>query len=199
VRCGEVGAHNSAARHATFLRGVDRWNGMWRDGISPVGSGARARRVKTSVVSWATAESPAAGCGADRDRMTSCAVEARKRAAGGAGSGPGAVMSPLRTIRPLEQAIARSRVGRTSQPFTTVVLTDLVRAGAGTWPDRRRHALGEQGLLCLFTWICPYWRRAARGSSAGRTRPWPQCRSRRMWSAVARSRNFVMNTNGRDS
>ena len=28
-------------------------------------------------------------------------------------------MSLLRTIRPLEQATIRSRVGRTSQPFTT--------------------------------------------------------------------------------
>ena len=34
-------------------------------------------------------------------------------------------------------------MGRTSQPFTTVAFTVLVRAGAGPWPDRRRHALGE--------------------------------------------------------
>ena len=40
-------------------------------------------------------------------------------------------------------ALARSRVGRTSQAFTTVALTALVRADAGPWPDRRRHALGE--------------------------------------------------------
>ena len=52
-------------------------------------------------------------------------------------------MSPLRTIRPLEQATIRSRVGRTSQPFTTAAFTVLVRAGAGSRPFRRRHALGE--------------------------------------------------------
>ncbi len=52
-------------------------------------------------------------------------------------------MSPLRTIRPLEQATFRSRVGRTSQPFTTAAFTVLVRAGAGSRPFRRRHALGE--------------------------------------------------------
>ena len=52
-------------------------------------------------------------------------------------------MSLSRTIRPLEQATIRSRVGRTSQPFTTAALTRLVRAGAGLRPDRRRHALGE--------------------------------------------------------
>jgi len=63
------------------------------------------------------------------------------------------VVSLLRTIRPLEQAIAFapawSRVGRTSQPFATVALTSLVRADAGLWPDRRLHALGERELLCL--------------------------------------------------
>ena len=56
-------------------------------------------------------------------------------------------MSLLRTIRPLEQATIRSRVGRTSQPFTTVAFTALVRAGAGSRPYRRRHALGESELL----------------------------------------------------
>ena len=52
-------------------------------------------------------------------------------------------MSLLRTIRPLEQATIRSRVGRISQPFTTAAFTVLVRAGAGSRPYRRRHALGE--------------------------------------------------------
>src|SRR5262245_32259720 len=41
-------------------------------------------------------------------------------------------------------AFARSRVGRTSQPFTMVALTSFVRAGAGTSPDRRLHALGSR-------------------------------------------------------
>jgi len=38
-----VGALAHAARRATFSRGVDRCNTMWRDGVSPVRSGARTR------------------------------------------------------------------------------------------------------------------------------------------------------------
>jgi hypothetical protein len=56
-------------------------------------------------------------------------------------------MGLLRTIWPLERAIAQSRVGWTSQPITTVVLTSHVRGGVGPLPDLRRHALGESGLL----------------------------------------------------
>jgi hypothetical protein len=52
-------------------------------------------------------------------------------------------MSLQPTSRPLEQATIPSRVGRTSQPFTTAAFTVFVRAGAGPSPDRRRHALGE--------------------------------------------------------
>ena len=37
----------------------------------------------------------------------------------------------------------RSRVGRTSQPFTTAAFSVLVHAGAGSRPYRRRHTLGE--------------------------------------------------------
>ncbi len=44
---------------------------MWRGGMSPIGAGARTRPVNGVVVDWATAESPAAGWGAGRDRMTS--------------------------------------------------------------------------------------------------------------------------------
>ncbi len=46
-------------------------SGMWRGGVSPLGSGARTIPVKAVVVGRATAESPGAGCGAGRDRMTS--------------------------------------------------------------------------------------------------------------------------------
>ena len=49
----------------------DVGRGMWRGGMSPIGSGARTRPVNGVVVDWATAESAAAGCGAGRDRMTS--------------------------------------------------------------------------------------------------------------------------------
>ena len=59
-------------------------------------------------------------------------------------------MSLQQTSRPLEQAPIRSRVGRTSQPFTTAAFTVFVRAGAGTSPDRRRHALGESKKLDSF-------------------------------------------------
>ena len=49
----------------------DVGRGMWRGGMSPIGSGARTRPVNGVVVDWATAESPAVGWGAGRDRMTS--------------------------------------------------------------------------------------------------------------------------------
>jgi len=49
----------------------DVGRGMWRGGMSLIGSGAPTMPVKGVVVGWATAESPAAGCGAGRDRMTS--------------------------------------------------------------------------------------------------------------------------------
>src|SRR5208283_5400059 len=52
-------------------------------------------------------------------------------------------MSLLRTVRPLEQATIRSRVGRTSQPFMTAAFTVFVRADAASRPYRQRHALGE--------------------------------------------------------
>jgi hypothetical protein len=46
-------------------------SGMGRGGVSPLGSGARTIPVKAVVMGRATAESPGAGCGAGRDRMTS--------------------------------------------------------------------------------------------------------------------------------
>jgi hypothetical protein len=49
----------------------DVGRGMWRGGMSPIDSGARTRPVKGVVVGRATAESPAAGRGAGRDRRTS--------------------------------------------------------------------------------------------------------------------------------
>ena len=44
---------------------------MWRGGVSPLGSGAWTIPVKPVVMGSANAESPGAGCGAGRDRMTS--------------------------------------------------------------------------------------------------------------------------------
>jgi hypothetical protein len=43
---------------------------MWRGGVSPLDSGARTIPEKAVVMGRATAESPGAGCGAGRDRMT---------------------------------------------------------------------------------------------------------------------------------
>jgi hypothetical protein len=108
-------------------------------------------------------------------------------------------MSLLRTIRPLERASARSRVGWTSQPFMMVVLTSLIRGGAGPLPDRRRHALGESGLLCLLHITL---------SSSNTRRPWFTSQSNKALatalfvSKVIRRRpkpECVFNTNGRDS
>src|SRR6516162_1321181 len=45
-------------------------HGMWRGAVSPLGSSAQTIPVKAVVVGRATAESPGAGCGAGRDRMT---------------------------------------------------------------------------------------------------------------------------------
>ena len=69
TRFRKPGAYNHTARHAVEC-GSDVRRGMCRGGMSPIGSGARTRPVKDVVVDWATAESPAAGCGAGRDRMT---------------------------------------------------------------------------------------------------------------------------------
>ena len=51
--------------------------------------------------------------------------------------------------------------------------------------------------LIEFTSLAPSRRRAARGSSANRTRPCPQRRSRQGWSAFSQSPNSVINTKGR--
>ena len=79
---------------------------MWRDGMRWVGCGAGAEPVKSIVVHWATAKSHTTGCGAGRNRMTRLL---RQSSSSGAacrpGPGPGAVMSPSRAIRPLEDAL----------------------------------------------------------------------------------------------
>ncbi len=97
-------------------------------------------------------------------------------------------MSLLRTIRLLELANIRVRVGRTSQPFTTAAFAVLIRAGAATrWASRTAH----------FTSLAPLIRRADRGSSVHRTRPWPQRRPLRGGSAVCLSPRFVPEPRGR--
>jgi hypothetical protein len=108
-------------------------------------------------------------------------------------------MSLLRTIWPLERVIAQSRVGWTSQPVMMVVLTAVIRGGAGPLSDRRRHALGESRSLCLLhitlslsntrhPWFTSQSNKALATapfvSEAICRRPKPEC---------------VLNTNGRDS
>ena len=66
----DAGAYNQPLGTQGSARS-DVESGMWRGGVSPLGSGARTRPVKAVIVGRATAESPGAGCGADRDRMTS--------------------------------------------------------------------------------------------------------------------------------
>jgi hypothetical protein len=68
---GGAGAFFHPARRAAFSCGVDRENRMGRDGVSLVRSWARTREIMTTIGGWATAESSAAGYGADRDRVTS--------------------------------------------------------------------------------------------------------------------------------
>ena len=85
-------------------------------------------------------------------------------------------MSLFRTIRPLEPATIRSRVGRTSPPFTTAAFPGLVRAGAGSRADRRRHALGESdGSLPIAGSFgktrCPWFLRPSKKALA--TAPFP--------------------------
>jgi hypothetical protein len=48
-----------------LLRGPERCNAMWRDGVSPVSSGARTKQVRTAIKGWTTAESSATDRGAD--------------------------------------------------------------------------------------------------------------------------------------
>jgi hypothetical protein len=107
-------------------------------------------------------------------------------------------MSLGRTIRSLEQAIAQSRVGWTSQPFMAVVLTEF-SGGAGPLPDQQHHALGESGLLSLFY--------IARSSSKTR-RPQFTSQSNKSLAKAPFASNVicrrpkpecVLNTNGRDS
>ena len=47
---------------------------MFRNGVSPAGSGLRMRRLTSTVVGWATARSCVAGCGADKGGLDIPAV-----------------------------------------------------------------------------------------------------------------------------
>ena len=108
-------------------------------------------------------------------------------------------------LRILDQGLgptrARSSRNRPLEPLCT--MARLAQGWAGHPCHTRRMRLTSTGTpapdvdaLCLvtrwasrkcsscFTSLAPLRRRAARGSSAHRTRPWPQCRSHQGWSAV---------------
>ncbi len=91
------------------------------------------------------------------------------------------MVSLLQTIRPLEQAIAscaRSFKGGPGIPAIHDGCSDLPRSRgcrsvAGSMPSRA----GRVGTLRLVQLFSSCRKCAGRGSSAHRTRPWPQCRS----------------------
>jgi hypothetical protein len=95
-------------------------------------------------------------------------------------------MSLLQTIRTLEGASAPSRAGWAFQPFTAAVLTWLIPGGSGSVPDRRRHLLGESGLLCLnhiaLSQLAPFGQLKTKGN--GRTIGAPSTTERRERSNV---------------
>ena len=121
---------------------------MWRDGMRWVGSGARTGPVKSFVVPWATAQSHTTGCGAARNRMTRLPRQSSSSgAACDPGPGPGAVMSPSRAIRPLDDAfVADSCAIKGGLDIPEVTKSDLtvpVHAGPGPLPEQQQRALGE--------------------------------------------------------
>jgi hypothetical protein len=93
---------------------------MWRGGVSPLGSVARTIPVKAVVVGRATAESPGAGCGAGRDRMTG--VESR-------GSSVTPISPTIAVPDHLSEILLRS-----IRP-TRATRTRILETGSSYWPD----------------------------------------------------------------
>ena len=112
---------------------------------------------------------------------------------------------PVRCLRVLDQGLGptRARDSRNRPLELLRRMARLARGWAGHPCQTRRMRLTSTGTpapdvdafrlvthwasrkcsVC-FTSPAPLRRRAARGSSAHRTRPWPQCRSHQGWSAV---------------
>ena len=187
--CDELGAHPSRSSARDEVREA---RPQPRCGVAKRGTDGPARRsssVSRGVVDGATANSLAA------DRR-------------GPRQDDQAVKTKLLTgscLRILDQGLgptrARSSRNRPLEPLCT--MARLAQGWAGHPCHTRRMRLTSTGTpapdvdaLCLvtrwasrkcsirFTSLAPLRRRAARGSSAHRTRPWPQCRSRQGWSAV---------------
>ena len=101
-----VGRVFTATHGAAFFYGVDRGNGMGREGVSLVRSWGADEADNDRLVGRATAESSATGCSAGHDRITSVHSQSSLVSRWRRRSGPGTAMSLLQTIRPHEQAIA---------------------------------------------------------------------------------------------
>jgi hypothetical protein len=112
---------------------------------------------------------------------------------------------PGSCLRILDQGLGSTRARSSrNQPLESLcTMAERTQGWAGHPCHTRRMRLTSTGTpapdvdaLCLVTrWasrkcssgvtsLAPLQRRAARSSSAHRTRPWPQCRSRQGWSAV---------------
>jgi len=136
-----LGAKCGVAAELRSVPGGGR--GLWRDG-----RGLGHRRIVGHRLRWLTATG-----------WPAFTVEARSWAAGGTGSGPGAVVSLLRTIRPLEQAstgCAGKVKGGPDIPADHDGCSHLLRSRgcrllAGSAPSRA----GREGIMCEFWWLSP--------------------------------------------
>ena len=187
--CDELGAHpsrSSAPDEVREARPQPRW------GVAKRGTDGPARcssSMSRGVMDGTTANSPPQTA-AGRDRMTR---PSRRSSSKGAARG-----FWIRAWGQREPAIQRT--GRSSCSAEWLGWLegglDIPAKHAECGSLQREHPLrtltrfawsrtGRVGKCSIcFTSPAPLRRRAARGSSAHRTRPWPQCRSHQGWSAV---------------
>ena len=130
-----------------------------------------------------TAESPGAGCGAGRDRMTrvlsrSVSVSRWRRWIRAWGRDEPA------TDEPAAWAGKRSAQGWARRPSRSRRLLSLCSFARVPAPRRIDDATRWASRTARFTSLAPWRRRAARDSSVHRTWPWLQHRSLGVWSAV---------------
>ena len=185
----EFGAHAHVARHA---RNCAEWRRTQDGAHRKLGADGLARRSCFVSPAWRTGPPPIHSSWTDtrRNRM---ARPASRRTSHGAACGFGSRASgPTRAHgsrnRPLERpgSLARPAQGwaghsrdRRRWRFTAH-RTPALGVNSPCWVARwanRKCSIG-------FTSLAPLRRRAARGSSAHRTRPWPRCHSLPGWSAV---------------
>jgi hypothetical protein len=105
------------------------------------------------------------------------------------GSEPGATRARASSNRPLEQpgtitGLSQGWAGQSpSQPRAGPLTSDRTPA-ADVGAPRSFTRWANRNCSVCFTSLAPLRRRAARGSSAHRTRPWPRRHSLQGWSAV---------------